>query len=249
MKIKVLLVLVFLGLFSHSAMSNPIVEPFIMEFSTDPPWIEVSAFCPEELVGATIRTMEGEAVILSAEPLDYIILFDSSNTTGFTLNPDGDSIIFSIEYYEPGWEKLGYGSLGPSACTPPVGTSVVGGVFESEYGVFELGYDFCITPTPGEWGHDLFAHNMWGASGLIINEICVNNTSNGIPNYIELYNAGDSPICTDNLLLIGNSVYDFPSGLTVEPHEFFVIDDAQYPEFFDFNPSCDVLYLMIFIRL
>jgi len=245
MKTKILLILVFFGLFSQGAMSNPIEEPFILEFSIDPPWIEVSAFASEALVGTTIRTMGGEAVILSAEPTsDYTIVFDSSNTTGFTLNPEGDSIIFSTESYQPSWKELGYGSLGPSACAPPAGTSVVGGVFETEYGVFEMGYDFCTTPAPGEWNNDIFAHNIWGASPLVINEICVNNTSESNPNYIELYNAGDSPVCTDNLLMIGNVVFDFPSELTVEPHEFLVIDDVQYPEFFDFNPSCDVLYLV-----
>jgi len=129
----------------------------------------------------------------------------------------------------------------------PGGVSIVSGVYsvgpDTLYN-YELGYDFCMTPTPGEWGHDLIAHNMWGLSYLIINEICVNNTTNGIPNYIELYNASSLPVCTDDLLMIGNSIYDFPSGLTVEPYEFFVIDDVQYPEFFDFNPSIDMLYLV-----
>ena len=245
MRTKILLSFVMVGLVFTIGMANPIIVPFILEFSVDPPWIEICSFTPDDLVGETIRTMESEATILSAEDINGIVLLDSSNTTGFTLNPDGDSIIFSIEYFDME-TFVGYGTYGAKAGTPLPGMSIVSGIYEDNNNpyYYTMGYDFCLTPTPGEWNGRIWAGNLWGSSKLIINEVAVNNTSGEYPNFIELYNASNSPINTEHMLLIGNSVYEFPAYLTIGPGEFYVIDKYSCPEFFDFNPSSDVLYLV-----
>ena len=115
---------IILTIAAAASLANPLEEPFIQEISVSPPWIEVMCWNPDFLVGQTITTREGAAVILDVEPNDdYLVVLDSSNTTGFYLHPDGDSIIFSFPY-EPFCSCIGYGTYGESAGAPPPGMSI-----------------------------------------------------------------------------------------------------------------------------
>lgn len=243
LKAKIFICFVVVIMTCQLCIANPIPEPFIMEFSTDPPWIEVCAY--ESMTGAEFRTLEGWISIISGEPNgDCIVLLDSSNTSGFILDPEGDSIIFDIPY---GFgEKVGYGIYGNLAGTPPPGASIVVGMYSVGYPDpydYELFYNFCLSPTPGQMDDFMYMEFLWGCSNLIINEISSNNTSPN-SNYIELYNAGDSPVCTDNLKLISNAIYSFsPPWLTIFPGEYYVVEEDDFPSGFTLNTSQDVVYL------
>jgi len=247
MKTKLLFYLMVIFLSYQLCLANPIPAPFIMEFSSEPPWIEVFYYInSEDLVGDTIRTLESEAIILSAEPFENdLILFDSSNTTGFILNPEGDSIIFSTEY---DWgTAIGYGTEGNVAGSPPPGASMVGGVYaiwHDDWAEYEIAHDFCLEPSPGEWNWGSYAGGYWGSSDIVINEICVSSTWRTNSNFIELFNMGTEEYLLYSYKVIGNSIFNIPDGTTIGPGEYYVIDQDQFPDSFDLDNSKDVLYLV-----
>ena len=245
MKTGTILIMILVSFTFQLGFGNPLPLPLLLEYSVDPPWIEVLYL--DDLTGDTIRTTEGSAVITSFIPnQDYVVLLDSSNTTGFTLNPEGDSIIFLTDYE---WgSTIGYGTYGSTAGSPPPGLSITVGIYEEYNGHdwdFYFVYDFCSEPTPGQIDYNFLDDGpRWGDSDLIINEVCINNTWRPNSSLIELYNMGEQPVNADEMLLIGNSVYHFPENTIISPGEFFVIDENDFPDGFALHPLADVLYLV-----
>ncbi len=241
--------MIFAGLFFFVVfdfcVSNPLPEPVITEYSTDPPWIEVFCFYVEP--GDTIRTMGGIAIIEEVIPgPDYIVVLDSNNTTGFALNPEGDSIVLPAA---PWWEAIGYGNLGNFGVPPLSGESAVAGYYrvlgpDSLHWNYELAYDFCPEPTPGEYNLGDYAGGAWGSSDVVINEINLHCTWAENISFIELYNRGDEPVDVGSLFLIGNARLGFPENLVVEPRGFLIIDEENFPEGFDLIREVDNLYLV-----
>lgn len=244
MKARMIISIIFVGFACQLCLANPIPEPLIMEYSIDPPWIEVLGIV--DLTGDTIRTTGGTAVITSFIPnQDYVVLLDSSNTTGFILNPEGDSIIINSL---PWNEIVAYGNLGPKGVPPLAGESAVGGVYDASpidtIWDYQYAYDFCMMPTPGYWNTDLFAGAAWGTSDLIINEINLNCTWRENSGFIELYNRGSDPVDLGNMHLIGDARLSFSENVIVEPGEYLVIDETDFPAGFDLNFQADNLYLV-----
>jgi len=227
------------------AFPNPMPEPFISEFSVCPPWIEVNSYNPGELVGDTIWTMEGMAIITSVpwpQPDPPALVLDSSNTTGFVLNPEGDSIRFSTEGYD--FSSIAYGDCSGEVGAPPPGASIVWGMYVGPQGIHYIGYNFCLSPTPGRYAWNSVG-GRWGDSPLIINEVAFHISWHPHSNFIELYNQGNIPISTDSLALIGRYVYRFLPNTVVNQREFLVIDENDFPPGLDLNPDSDVLYLVV----
>lgn len=245
MRTKLLTALLF-TLLTSLVLANPLEEPFIQEISIDPPWIEVICWDPDFLVGQTITTRQGSAEILSAEPNENsLLVLDSSNTTGFILHPDGDSIIFTNEY-ERFCDRIGYGTYGDAAGAPLPGTSIKACfdvIYEGEGQSYQYWFfAFCLMPTPGEY-HDNYIYQVyWGDSKLVLNEISFNNDWHQSANFIELYNAGDEAISTNNYSLWGDVCYNLPAEDIVYPGQYYRIEENECPGLFNFKDS-DVLYL------
>lgn len=240
MKAKIFALVILAGFFCKAGLTNPLPEPLIMEYSVDPPWIEV--MYATDLTGETIRTTGGSAIITSFIPnQDYLVLLDSSNTTGFTLNPEGDSIIISGL---PSNEIVAYGNLGPRGVPPLPGESAIGGVYEDSIW-FYYAYDFCAVPSPGDFNSDLHAGAAWGSSGLIINEINLHCTWQENAGFIELYNRSSEPVDLSDKYLIGDARLAFDENTVVEPGSFLVIDEIDFPTGFDSNYPNDNLYLVV----
>ncbi|MCP4579986.1 MAG: T9SS type A sorting domain-containing protein [candidate division Zixibacteria bacterium] len=245
MKIKIIMGAIFFILGLQFCVANPIPTPFIWEFSIDPPWIAVGCGQDGELDGDTIRTTTGFAIILSSDPGEgHLVVLDSSNTTGFVLNPDGDSIIFSTDYY---WiTEIGYGTYGNLSGSPPQGKSMVGKIYPVGFPdpYYDVTYEFCTNPVADELGWEWETEPLWGTCGLIINEVNLYNNWRSNSEFIELYNAGSQPVNCDELLLIGNAIYDFPPNLAIEPGEYYIIDTEETPPGFELNHDNDALYLV-----
>jgi hypothetical protein len=221
-------------------VANPIPLPAITEYSVDPPWIEVMEF--EVEVGDTIWTAAGFFVILEVEPTqDGVAVLDSSNTTGFVLNPDNDSIIiYSPDFYG----TISYGNYSSFALPPLPLESVIGGIYQRDPQNYDVAYDFCIEPTPGEWYWEQPAGGAWGSSDVVINEINLHCTWAENAGFIELYNRGGGPVDVGSLFLIGNGRIGFPESLIVPPGGFLVIDEEDFPDGFALNYGADNLYLI-----
>ena len=244
---KELLIIIAIAFLTGITKANPIEEPFIQEVSVSPPWIEVTCWNSDELIGRTITTREGTAEILSAYPGDNCLaVLDSSNTTGFYLDPEGDSITIESEYQRL-CSCIGYGIYGESAGSPLPGNSIVSDFYFYGEGDFPPQYwyfSYCTQPTPGEYGYnDWWGDPPWGTSDLILNELTLSSNWREHGVFIELINAGDEPVSTSNYCLISNIIYNLPPDQSVRPGQYFIIDESDCPELFNLN-SHDVVYLV-----
>ncbi len=242
---RVLMTTIFVSFLTAICIANPLPEPLISEVSVDPPWIEILYW--SDIEGEYIYTTNGAAQILEVEANDWEpIILDSSNTTGFTLNPDGDSIRFSFEHYF--CYELGYGTKGELAGTPPPGHTIKNKMYEIWHGDgwSEILYYFSFSdnPSPEFWEFYWPDSPQWGSSKLIINELNFACDWRDGANFIELYNAGIEPVLTNNYSLVGDIIYDLPDGLVINPGEFYVIDEFDCPQLFC-DKNRDVLYLIM----
>jgi hypothetical protein len=219
-------------------LTNPLPVPAVTEYSVSPPWIEAFSFSIEQ--GDTIRTMSGYAVVGSITPGPYdLVVLDSSNTTGFTLNPEGDSIIMSGG---PVWDYFGYGTMGNTGVPPLPGESADAYIVQLNEWNYDLVYVFCAEPDTGDWNFDVLAAG-WGSLGVTINEINLHSTWPDNSNFIELYNATSDTVEIGGMWLIGNDRYQIPTSNIILPYGYFVIDGIDLPPGFNLNYNIDNLYL------
>lgn len=240
-------VLAIMAILALQAGANPLPFPTILEYSVQPPWIEILDY--QLSVGDTIRTMEGIAIVGEYQANEEgIAILDSSNTSGFILNPQGDSISFAANYGS--WPVLAYGLYGEPGLPPLPGESIKAGIHRinpsNPDAGWDIGYAFNPTPSPGQFDFENFdmIGGRWGTCPLIINEIAVHGAWGPNSNYIELYNRGTANISTDFLTLIGNVRYDLPPGITIHPGQRYTVRQTDLPPGFDLEPAADNLYLI-----
>lgn len=233
MKKLIILTLAVVAAGIATAFSNPLPPFAVSEYSTSPPWIEMLCAGPEDLTGMIIHTRGGDAVIDSGwqpEP-GLLLVLDSSNTSGFTLNPEGDSIVIEALYI-----AFGYGCYGFDGVPPLTGETAEWSVYHSQ------SFNFCATPSPGLWEESPQCN--WGYTDVIISEIsphCIWTTSCG---FVELYNRSNSPVNIGGWQVISNARYTIPSYTVIQPHKYFVLDEERFPSGFGPSPSCDDVYLL-----
>lgn len=216
---------------------NPLPAVMIVEFSTDPPWIELHGHDQWYLGGAVIYTADDSILINDGVVIGYdeLLILDESNTSGICLDPVGDHM-FAGDSGMSQW--FGYGFLGPDAA-PPI---------ESSSGLAEVApwfenYDFSIPrePTPGEPNEYLLIDR--GNTDVVISEVNFNSTwPNG--NFVELHNTADSKIDLSDWRIVGNHSYTVPAGTLVKAHDHFALRESDYPEFFSDLSQPDNIYLL-----
>ncbi len=245
---QVIVILSIVLLIGASAAANPLPEPLITEVSIDPPWIEILYYYVDELEGEYIYTSGGAAEILSVEGSGYgCAILDSTNTTGFVLDPDGDSISFSFFHYFS--NVIGYGTMGELCGAPPPGYTIKNKMYEvwhpgGEWSDVLYYFSFSDEPSPGYWDTYLWDCPHWGSSYLIFNEISLScNWPTNNDGFIELYNAGSEIITTTGYAIVGEVYYPLPEDIMIFPGEFYVVDQADCPELFA-NKDSDVIYLV-----
>jgi hypothetical protein len=222
------------------ASSNPLPEPTITEYSVDPPWIEVIEYLVD--VGDTFWTTGGPVIITEIDSSETgVVVLDSSNTTGFLLDPESDSIIFPTGYY---CNVIAYGNLGWFGLPPLPGESIMSGYYRVDEMNWDVAYGFCDEPDPGYWAVLYNIGGEWGETDLVINEISLHSTWRDNSGFIELYNRGDEPLDAGDLFLIGDARIEFPGSTIVSPGGYLVIDEIDFPDGFALNYEADNLYLI-----
>ena len=218
--------------------ANPSVDFIVREYSTEPSWIEVHCYLYTDLSGYIIQTTTSEAIINAGVfgESDCCALLDQSNTSGFTLNVEGDSIIFRNG--DIWFSSIGYGNKGCRAVPP----------LPSESAVTPLNggddFNFCANPTPGEVGSWEPPSCIWSLTRVIINEVALHNTWGRCSNFIELYNTEEVAKDISGYQIICNSRYTVPDGTILQGNKRFVLDECDFPEGFVPNSDVDNIYLL-----
>ena len=216
-----------------SAWGNPQIPSSIHEYSINPAWIEVYIEDSLDLSGVVIHTTGGDAIINQGSFFNqgYHIL-DSTNTTGFALNSQGDSIVINVLDFE----CTAYGNKSHRGVPPPSGESA-GEIFPG-FGVYCLS----IIPTPG--AQNQCGIPMWGWGSVSINEIFLHGTWEGSAAFIELYNASEQETEISGYGILCNELYRIPANAVIPPYGFYILDESEFPAGFAPILATDNIYLM-----
>ena len=223
---------------------NELPAAEIITVSADPPQIGVQfTISPESpLAGDTIFTTGGFAIIDSGgifdEPLQngQVVVFDSTNTSGFVINPEGDSIAFSTLYEDFYYRLVFPAYLGNLGYNPGL---IHGHDLHIQYYIYHhmhfatvklLSFDFCIPDM--------------GWSDVIINEVNAHGTWNGGSDFIELYNKSDDNISLAGWYLVCDTIYEFPEDAVIQGCGFYVVYQDEFPSAFDMDSDADNIYLI-----
>lgn len=225
MKRIVFLIGLITSLTFRISYGNPVPEKQVEIINAFPPEIGVMFYFPEDISGDTIYTTSGIAIIDSGVVGDEyeLVILDSSNTSGFTLNPECDSIDFPEDWYN---NPVRFGTMGYSP--PPIrGHSI----YLSPYcrAFYAWSFEFCCA--------------CWGATDVIINEANSHGTWGAGSNFIELYNRGDTTAYLEGWRIVCDTVYDFPSDAYIPPGGYCIIDADMFPAGFDMDHDSDNIYL------
>jgi hypothetical protein len=217
------------------ATANPLPPYNISEYSTSPPWIELTCYAVDSLnlSGLVIHTMSGDVVVdngVFAHSGQSIVL-DSGNTSGFSFNPEGDSIVIDSLYI-----AIGFGCRGGYAVPPVAGES-------AEWTHWHNGeMNFSVATSPGMWGEA--APCNWGQTSVVINEINAHGTWEQGCGFVELYNRSSAPVNISGWQIVCDNRHYVPSGTTIPGHGHYVLDERLYPGAFGLSPDCDNVYLL-----
>jgi hypothetical protein len=217
-------------LIARYASANPLPECEIQQVRAFPPEIGVYFNTDLDISGYLIHTSTGTAVVDSGVfgSYDEFLILDSTNTSGFAMNAEGDSIVF--ENPELGYivDQLWYGNLG-YAPVPINGHSIHLAPY-NPWQSYVWSFDFSIP--------------AWGETDIVINEIGPHCTWEGGSNFIELYNRSDSSINLNGWRVVCDTICDLPSNATIFSHGFYVIDGIDFPGSFDMDFGADNIYLI-----
>lgn len=235
MKNKIFLSVIIAGLIYQYCMSNPLPDKVIVYIRAFPPEIGLWSAEQVDISGDSIITSNSIAIIDSGViiPENYFgdpFILDSSNTSGFIINPESDSVYVTLEYID-GPVKFGNWGIAP----PPI---------KDHY----LDYDNFY---PDHWdsmpylvfSFDFSIPDM-GWTDVVINEINSHCTWGNEANFIELYNKSDTSISLDGWHLVCDTIYDFPSDSRIPANGFYVVDEDDFPDNFDMDFEADNIYLI-----
>ncbi|MCD6161806.1 MAG: lamin tail domain-containing protein [candidate division Zixibacteria bacterium] len=241
LKAKVFVCFVVVFVACQLCLANPIPDKYIGYINVDPPEIGIYSLDEFDISGALIITASDTATVNSEvivpsnwnmEPLDEPFILNSSNTSGFIINSEGDfiSIFPEVNYYiEPVY--FGQPGLFPA---PIAGHPIELYVFNSPYEPMTQIFHSYSDAFPS-WGwHD----------EIVLNEINTHNTKNNVSNFIELYNKTDSELSLSGWRLVCDAVYDLPNDALIPAHGFYVLEENTFPDLFDMDYHRDNIYLV-----
>ncbi len=218
---------------SLMALANPLPPFEFVYVKAFPPQIGISLYDSTDISGDTLYTISGTAIVNSGI-IAYgtrwnPFILDSTNTSGFVINPEADSIRMNLEFLEAAaWGRYG------EASTPINGHWLVPRDYRPDppYGMTISVLTFN------------FAYPHQGFSDIVINEI--NAHCDWAPgcNFIELYNNGTAPIDIGNWMVVCDTIYVIPSGAVIPSSGYYVIDENAFPAAFDMDYDADNVFLV-----
>jgi parallel beta-helix repeat protein len=232
--LRAVMIAILAMVFNLSAISaNPVSPEGITEFSVDPDWIEVdnSHWSLESTF-----IVDGKEVIINWEKVlnnsGVRAVFDSTNTSGFDLKPEGGSIFFPAIH-----DTLFYGSsqMYPS----PLPGESIAFYDEWHYSHYLVPWNFDPTPTPKAL-NDAPA-TKFGNGTVFLNEVFPG--VNGVPAFVELYNRGDTIVDIGGYFLISGARFKIPTGTMIQAHGFFLLNEKDFPKRFSISSFGGTIYL------
>ena len=238
-------VLVWLLVLVLMAYSNPRPPAEVTRISAYPPEIEIECSFGEDTLdisGCIIVTSQSYATvnpgtIYHSGNFNGFILLDSVNTSGFIINPEGDSVYsnIAIDDYEVFLESIKLGNLGRSS--PPLKghpTTL------NHYLIYFPGGD----PVP--WNHYSFnfSNPDFGWTEIVINEINTHGAWQNNSDFIELFNKSNDPLSLAGWKIVCDTVFDMPDDAFIPAFGYYVVDEEVFPPTFDMDCSADNIYLL-----
>lgn len=226
---KVILIIVAGATFiAGYVAANPLPECEIQEVRAFPPQIGVFFNTDLDISGNLIITSMGTAVVDSGITglFGQYLILDSTNTSGFAMNSEGDSIEFWAIDHEYIIDLMMFGNcLYPP---PPI-----------------KGHSIILVPVwqGYVWSFD-FSVPAWSETDVVINEINAHGRWGDNSDFIELFNGSDSVISLAGWRVVCDTIYDLPSDAVILPQGFFAIDHADFPSNFDLDFGADNIYLI-----
>jgi len=223
------------------AWGNPLPCYEIVYVNVSPPQIGLLCCDSVTLSGDTIFTLSGIAIVDSGVWADVNydeqnpFLLDSTNTSGFVLNPEADSV--DIHMLSAHWgylDPVGWGTLGRHS-VPLEGYSTE----IRDYWCFEPPFGYHLRVLSFD-----FTIPRQGYGPVILNEINSHSTWAGNSNFIELYNTSGNEVDLSNWMVICDTICRIHEGAHIAPHGVWALDQALFPASFDMDYAGDNIYLV-----
>jgi hypothetical protein len=224
---RVIWAILIIAISVGSIQANPLPWARIEYVNAFPPEIGIMFWGDSiSLTGDTIYTTAGTAVIGNHAIPDFgeMLIFDSSNTTGLTLNSEADTIFISSDWY---LDPIGYGTFSRSPA-PIKGN----GISYRQFGPMSYRWTFSFSST------------YWGETDIVLNEINAHCDWGSESNFIELYNQSDSAIDIGGWMLVCDTICTIPQNTIIDSNGFFVIDEHNFPDIYDMDSEADNIYLI-----
>jgi hypothetical protein len=224
MKKAILTTLIVIAL-AGSLYANPIPEIRIEYVNAYPPEIGVMCYMDIDINGGTIGTTSGSAVITGFvfPGYDQMFVLDSSNTTGFVINPESDAVELSAPYIMDG---VSFGNFGPAP-----------GLMTGHSIRLAFGYPW------DTWTFD-FTYTQWSMTSVVLNEINAHCEWGPESNFIELYNQSMEPLDISGWMVVCDAICVIPANTVIDANGFYVIDQSNFPDIFDMDFGADNIYLV-----
>ena len=171
-------------------------------------------------------------VVLTAN--GYVVL-DNSNTSGIGLSNAG-TVLGIADVAGTSIDTVGYGKAGgaPKAeyrfSTARVPNCATTGDDAADFNTDE-------SPTLGA-ANDGPAAKL-GSAPVTINEVSAKSGEQ----FIELYNSSENAVDLSGWRISVDDSYDIPAGTTLAAHDYWVLDAANFPRFFNMTEDGDNVYL------
>jgi len=207
-----------------SLLANPVPEIKIEYVNAFPPEVGVMCYFDVDLNGDSIVTSSGSALITNFvfPGYDQMFVFDSSNTTGFTIDPEADYVYLQTYY----WDYVHFGNFG-------IAPAPIKGHF--------IRYTFGFPMDT--WSFN-FSYTQWSLTDIVINEINANCDWKAEANFIELYNQSTSSLDIGGWMVVCDTICVIPPNTIIEGNGFYVIDQSDFPDTYDMDFQADNIYLL-----
>ncbi len=166
-------------------------------------------------------------------PAAGFLVIDSTLVSGFGLPNEGGWMKIVDASYNV-LDSVAYGNQGP-APAPIYQWSSARMTYTGD-----LALDFNMDDTPTKGAVNDASVTQLGTSSVIINEILPNTTTT---QFVELYNNGSSAVDISNWVIICDDDYYIASGTSLNPGEYFVLLQSDFPPYFYMDDNYDDIYL------
>ncbi|MCP4579985.1 MAG: T9SS type A sorting domain-containing protein [candidate division Zixibacteria bacterium] len=230
MKSNLLVIAVFILLGFQLCPANPQPEQRIGFINSNPPQIGLFSHFELDISGISIATAQGTATVNDGVILPESIdndpfILDSSNTSGFTFDPEGDFVSIDDLYVYDGFGQYGF-SPAPLENHPLTLWPYIDHDMVSEI----LCYEFALP--------------LWGSTDIVINEINAHSNWRGNTDFIELYNQSNEALSLADWRIVCDNIYMFPENAVIQEYGFYVLDEADFPELFAMDFDRDNIHLI-----